>query len=67
MARLAPSYGAGGNPAPLLVVGDITIDERRGGVSRERCDELTAREYSILELWCAIGHLVTRSAICEHI
>lgn len=60
---------AGGNPAPVLVVGDITID--RGARLVYRANEpvdLTAREYAILELMVSQrGTLVTRSAICEHI
>lgn len=60
---------AGGNPAPVLVVGDITIDRAARLVYRENVPvELTAREYSILELMVRNrGTLVTRSAICEHI
>ena len=60
---------AGGNPAPVLVVGDITIDRAARLVYRENMPvELTAREYSILELMVRHrGTLVTRSAICEHI
>jgi DNA-binding response OmpR family regulator len=60
---------AGGNPAPVLVVGDITIDRAARLVYRDKVPvELTAREYSILELMVRNrGTLVTRSAICEHI
>lgn len=60
---------AGGNPAPVLVVGDITIDRAARLVYREDAPvELTAREYAILELMVRQrGTLVTRSAICEHI
>ena len=60
---------AGGNPAPVLVVGDITIDRAARLVYRENVPvELTAREYAILELMVRHrGTLVTRSAICEHI
>ena len=60
---------AGGNPAPVLVVGDITIDRAARLVYREKVPvELTAREYAILELMVRHrGTLVTRSAICEHI
>jgi DNA-binding response OmpR family regulator len=60
---------AGGNPAPVLVVGDITIDRAARLVYRDNVAvELTAREYSILELMVRNrGTLVTRSAICEHI
>jgi two-component system OmpR family response regulator len=58
-----------GNPSPLLVVGDITIDRAARLVYRDNVPiELTAREYSILELMVSNrGTLVTRSAICEHI
>ena len=58
-----------GNPSPLLVVGDITIDRASRLVYRDNAPiELTAREYSILELMVRNrGTLVTRSAICEHI
>ena len=60
---------AGGNPAPVLVVGDITIDRAARLVYRDNVSvDLTAREYSILELMVRNrGTLVTRSAICEHI
>ena len=60
---------AGGNPAPVLVVGDITIDRAARLVYRGNAPvELTAREYAILELMVRQrGTLVTRSAICEHI
>ena len=60
---------AGGNPAPVLVVGDITVDRAARLVYRENEPvELTAREYAILELMVRHrGTLVTRSAICEHI
>lgn len=60
---------AGGNPAPVLVVGDIMIDRAARLVYRDNVPvELTAREYSILELMVRNrGTLVTRSAICEHI
>jgi DNA-binding response OmpR family regulator len=60
---------AGGNPSPMLVVGDITIDRAARLVYRENKPiDLTAREYSILELMVRNrGTLVTRSDICEHI
>ena len=60
---------AGGNPAPVLVVGDITVDRAARLVYRANEPvELTAREYAILELMVRHrGTLVTRSAICEHI
>jgi len=60
---------ATGNPSPVLVVGEITIDRAARLVYRENAPiELTAREYSILELMVRHrGTLVTRSAICEHI
>ena len=60
---------AGGNPAPVLVVGDITIDRAARLVYRGNAPvDLTAREYAILELMARQrGTLVTRSAICEHI
>ena len=60
---------AGGNPAPMIVLGEITIDRAARLVYRENVPvELTAREYSILELMVRQrGTLVTRSAICEHI
>jgi two-component system OmpR family response regulator len=60
---------ASGNPAPVLSVGDITIDRAARLVYRDKVAiELTAREYSILELMVRHrGTLVTRSAICEHI
>jgi two-component system OmpR family response regulator len=60
---------AGGNPSPMLVVGDVTIDRAARLVYRANVPvELTAREYAILELMVRHrGTLVTRSAICEHI
>ena len=60
---------SGGNPSPVLVVGEITIDRAARLVYRENVPiELTAREYSILELMVSNrGTLVTRSAICEHL
>jgi DNA-binding response OmpR family regulator len=60
---------SGGNPSPILVVGDITIDRAARMVYRDsKPIDLTAREYSILELMVRNrGTLVTRSAICEHI
>jgi DNA-binding response OmpR family regulator len=60
---------SGGNPSPILVVGDITIDRAARMVYRDNKPiDLTAREYSILELMVRNrGTLVTRSAICEHI
>jgi two-component system OmpR family response regulator len=60
---------ASGNPSPVLVVGGITIDRAARIVYRDNLPiELTAREYSILELMVRHrGTLVTRSAICEHI
>jgi len=60
---------SGGNPSPVLVVGEITIDRAARLVYRDNVPvELTAREYSILELMVRNrGSLVTRSAICEHI
>jgi two-component system OmpR family response regulator len=58
-----------GNPSPVLVVGSITIDRAARLVYRENTPvDLTAREYSILELMARHrGTLVTRSDICEHI
>lgn len=60
---------AAGNPSPVLVVGDISIDRAARVVYRENAPvDLTAREYSILELMVRHrGTLVTRSAICEHL
>lgn len=60
---------ATGNPSPVLVVGEITIDRAARLVYRDNAPvELTAREYSILELMVRHrGTLVTRSAIGEHI
>ena len=58
---------SGGDPSPLLVVGDITIDRAARLVYRESVPvELTAREYSILELMVRNrGTLVTRSAMAS--
>ena len=60
---------AGGNPSPVLAVGDVTIDRAARLVYRANVPvELTAREYAILELLVRNrGTLVTRSAVCEHI
>jgi DNA-binding response OmpR family regulator len=60
---------SGGNPSPIVVVGEITIDRAARMVYRDNKPiDLTAREYSILELMVRNrGTLVTRSAICEHI
>jgi two-component system OmpR family response regulator len=60
---------AAGNPSPVLVVGEVTIDRAARVVYRQNVPvDLTAREYSILELMVRNqGTLVTRSAICEHI
>jgi DNA-binding response OmpR family regulator len=60
---------ATGNPSPLVTVGDLTIDRAARRVFREKSPvELTAREYSILELMVRHrGTLVTRADICEHI
>jgi DNA-binding response OmpR family regulator len=60
---------ATGNPSPLVSVGDITIDRAARRVFREKSlVDLTAREYSILELMVRHrGTLVTRADICEHI
>jgi DNA-binding response OmpR family regulator len=58
-----------GNPSPLLTVGAITVDRAARRVFREKTlVDLTAREYSILELMVRHrGTLVTRADICEHI
>ena len=60
---------AGGNPSPVLTVGEVTIDRAARTVCRANVPvELTAREYAILELLVRNrGTLVTRSAVCEHI
>lgn len=60
---------AGGNPSPVLTVGDVTIDRAARTVHRANVPvELTAREYAILELLVRNrGTLVTRSAVCEHL
>jgi two-component system OmpR family response regulator len=60
---------ASGDPAPTLVIGDVTIDT---AARRVQCGgntiELTAREYAILELLARRrGVLLTRSTIWEHI
>ena len=60
---------ASGDPAPALVIGDVTIDT----AARKVCCggspiELTAREYTLLELLARHrGVLLTRSTIWEHI
>ena len=60
---------ATGNPSPLVTVGEITIDRAARRVFREkRPVDLTAREYSILELMVRHrGTLITRADICDHI
>jgi len=60
---------ASGDPAPTLVIGDVTIDT---AARKVRCGgspiELTAREYTLLELLARHrGVLLTRSTIWEHI
>jgi DNA-binding response OmpR family regulator len=57
------------DPAPTLVIGDVTIDT---AARKVQCGgnpiELTAREYAILELLARRrGVLLTRSTIWEHI
>jgi two-component system OmpR family response regulator len=58
-----------GDPAPTLTLGDLVIDTNARRVMRgDQPIELTAREYSILELLLRRrGTLVTRPVICEHI
>jgi two-component system OmpR family response regulator len=58
-----------GNPSPIQVVGDVTIDTAARTVSRSQTPiDLTAREYAILELMVRRrGTLVTRDAICAQI
>jgi two-component system OmpR family response regulator len=60
---------AAGNPSPIHVIGNVTIDTAARTVCRaETPIELTAREYAILELMVRRrGTLVTRAAICAQI
>lgn len=70
VARLrAMARRATGDPAPLLTLGPITIDTASQRVRRDnQLVELTAREYTILELLVRRrGTLVSRTAICEHL
>jgi two-component system OmpR family response regulator len=58
-----------GDPTPTITLGDLVIDTNARRVMRgDQPIELTAREYSILELLLRRrGTLVTRPVICEHI
>jgi len=60
---------ASGDPAPTLIVGDVTIDTAARRVrSGGQPIELTAREYTLLELLARHrGVLLTRSTIWEHL
>jgi two-component system, OmpR family, response regulator len=57
------------DPAPTLVIGDVTIDTAARRVLRgETPVELTPREYAVLELLARRrGTLVTRTMVWEHI
>jgi DNA-binding response OmpR family regulator len=61
--------GPAAQPSPLLRVGDLTIDTVRRRVTRgERVVALTAREYQILEFLARHpGHVITRTALWEHV
>lgn len=70
VARIrAMARRAAGDPAPLLTLGPITIDTASQRVRRDnQLVELTAREYTILELLVRRrGTLVSRTTICEHL
>ncbi|OWK46426.1 response regulator transcription factor [Fimbriiglobus ruber] len=60
---------AAGQPAPVIVVGDVTIDTGAKRVARDGQNVvLTAREYAIVELLARHrGAVVTRTRIYEHI
>jgi DNA-binding response OmpR family regulator len=60
---------AAGHAAPVLTVGDVTIDTRAKVVTRAgRPVPLTAREYAVVELLALHrGRVVTRTQIYEHI
>jgi two-component system OmpR family response regulator len=60
---------AAGHAAPVLTVGDMTIDTRAKVVTRAgRPVPLTAREYAVVELLALHrGRVVTRTQIYEHI
>jgi two-component system OmpR family response regulator len=60
---------AAADPAPVLQVGAVSLDTAARQVRLDgRPVDLTAREYTILELLVRRrGTLVTRSAICEHL
>jgi two-component system OmpR family response regulator len=57
------------HPAPVLELGDISVDLARRRVFRGGEEvELTAREFGILELLAGRrGTIVTRSQLCEHL
>jgi len=57
------------DPAPVLAIGEVTIDTAARIVCRGgRPVDLTAREYAVLELLARRrGSLVTRTTIWEHI
>ncbi len=58
-----------GQPAPRLLVGDVTLDPASRVVTRAgQRVELTAREYSLLEyLMRNADRVVTRTSILEHV
>ncbi len=58
-----------GKAAPVLSLGDITVDTRTRTVARSgKPVRLTAREYSLVELLALYkGELVTRTQIYEHL
>jgi DNA-binding response OmpR family regulator len=60
---------ASGDPSPRVTLGDVTLDTAARRVWRgEDAIDLTAREYSVLELLARRrGTLVTRTIIWEHI
>ena len=57
------------DPAPVLAIGEVTIDTAARVVCRGgRPVDLTAREYSVLELLARRrGSLVTRTMIWDHL
>ncbi len=60
---------SGGEPSPVITVGDIVIDTAAHAITREGTPvEFTAREFSVLEILLAKrGRVVSRSYIYDHI
>lgn len=70
MARIrAALRRSGGNPSPLLVFGDISVDtSSRQFYLRGQPVDLTAREYAVMKaLVDRGGRIVTRDFLCDRI